>query len=225
MAHRIKAVAFDVIGTVFSLESLRPKLVEQGLASSTLEGWFAAACRDAFALACTDAFEPFLKVLDGALEQVAAEQGRRLGPAERKAVLAGMSELDAYPDAADALERLHDHDVGVMALSNGDKASTEHLLKRAGLDRLVAEVVTVEEVKLAKPRAEVYERAAKRAHLHRGELMLVAAHPWDVHGAKAARLQAAYVARGVPYPSVLRTPDLEGESLAAVAAEIVDRVT
>jgi 2-haloacid dehalogenase len=44
---RPKAVAFDVIGTMFPLAPLRPALVALGLPPTALEGWFAAGCRDA----------------------------------------------------------------------------------------------------------------------------------------------------------------------------------
>lgn len=75
---RPEVVAFDMIGTTFSLEPLRERLTALGLAPGALETWFASGLRDAFALAASDGFEPFRTVLDGALEQVLAQSGVEL---------------------------------------------------------------------------------------------------------------------------------------------------
>ena len=45
---RPKVVAFDVIGTVFPLEPLRPAMVALGLPPAALEGWFAAGLVTAY---------------------------------------------------------------------------------------------------------------------------------------------------------------------------------
>lgn len=78
--HGLKAVAFDVIGTVFPLEPLRAPITNLGFAPSALEGWFAAGLRDAFALAVVGDFKPFATVLEDALDGLAAEQGSRFRP-------------------------------------------------------------------------------------------------------------------------------------------------
>jgi len=54
-----------------------------------------------------------------------------------------------------------------------------------------------------------------------GELVLVATHAWDTHGAKAAGLMAGFVARGQPYPDQMIAPDFWGEALIDVAQAIV----
>lgn len=67
---RPKAVAFDIIGTVFPLGPMRPMIVSMGLPPAGLEGWFAAGLRDAFAMSTVGDFKPFTTVLRGALDQV-----------------------------------------------------------------------------------------------------------------------------------------------------------
>ena len=53
------------------------------------------------------------------------------------------------------------------------------------------------------------------------QVMLVAVHPWDTNGAKAAGLQAAFVARnGEQYPSYLKQPDLTVASLTDFANQL-----
>lgn len=215
--RRPTAVAFDIIGTVFPLESLRPSILALGMPPAGLEGWFAAGCRDAFAMAAAGDFRPFEEVLEGALDQMLAEQRLDPGSSERKAVIKGLGTLEARADAQSAFEALAAAEISVVALSNGAASSTRSLFKQAGLDALVDHVVSVEEVKLAKPHAEVYLHAAARAGVEPKELALVAAHPWDIHGGAAAGLTTAYLGAELPYSKALRKPDCQGGTLLELA--------
>lgn len=134
-----------------------------------------------------------------------------------------MKELPAHPDAADAMRVLVGAGVRVIALTNGSASATEHLVGRAGLGDWIERILSVEEVKRSKPRAAAYRHAAGQAGVDAGAMALVAAHPWDIHGAKQAVWSAADVARGVPFPSsVMRKPDVEGASLSQVAHRLAE---
>ena len=84
------------------------------------------------------------------------------------------------------------------------------------MSALVEGVLSVEAVRLAKPRAEVYRHGLEAAGVRAGDAMLVACHPWDVTGARSAGLSGAYVARGKPYPPAM-TPPLRSSTLSAAA--------
>lgn len=210
---RPHAVAFDIIGTVFPLEPLRAGIVALGLPASGLEGWFAAGCRDAFALASVGQFEPFATVLDGALKVVLAEQGLSASSAARKELIDGLQTLDARVGAGEVLARLAEAQIPAIALSNGSQHATAALLRRAGFERQIAHIVSVEAAKQFKPRAEVYRLAADTAGVAPDALALVAAHGWDINGAHAAGLTTAYLSADRPYPAVMHAPNVEADSL------------
>ena len=210
---RPQAVAFDVIGTLYPLEPLRAGIMALGLSPAGLEGWFAAGCRDAFALASVGQFRPFATVLDGALETVLAEQGLSASTADRKDLIEGLQALDARRGADEALARLGDAQVPAIALSNGSHHATATLLRRAGLDGQIAHIVSVDAAKQFKPRAEVYQLAADTVGVAPDALALVAAHGWDINGARAAGLTTAYLSADRPYPAVMDAPDVEAGSL------------
>ena len=218
--RRPKMVAFDIIGTVFPLEPLRASILALGLPAAGLEGWFAAGCRDAFAMAAVGDFKPFATVLEAALDGVLAEQGLDASAHDRNALVKQLETLDARENAREAFVLLVDAGIPVMALSNGAKSSTKALLDRAGLSDLVETVVSVDEVKLAKPRMEVYLHAADKAGIKPAELALVAAHPWDINGAAASGLITAYLAADRSYSSAMRTPDFEAATLPGVARRL-----
>jgi len=217
---RPKVVAFDIIGTVFPLNPLRAHVAAMGMPPAGLEGWFAAGCRDAFAMAAVGDYEPFTTVLEGALDQVLAEQGLEAPAHERKALVKQLERLAPRDGAREAFAILAESGIPVMALSNGAKSWTRKLLSDSELDAMVVDIVSVDEVKLAKPRGEVYRHAADKAGVEPGELALVAVHPWDIHGAAAAGLITAYLTAERPYSSAMRAPDLEGKTLPDLARSL-----
>jgi 2-haloacid dehalogenase len=99
-----------------------------------------------------------------------------------------LAELDAYPDARNALELLQSTSRQVWVLTNGGAAATEELLERNGLRDQVAEVHTVAEVKRYKPHPAAYRLLPRGA-------ALIAAHDWDVAGARSAGYRAIWLAR------------------------------
>jgi 2-haloacid dehalogenase len=221
MPAKPAVVAFDIIETVFSLESMRARLVSLGLPPNALETWFASGLRDAFALAATDRFAPFRSVLEAALANILSQHGLPFDKAEAASVLDGMAKLEPHPDAAEAFAALRQGGLRIAALSNGAGSATKALLKGAGLDSFVDQVFSVDEVKLSKPRREVYLHAAKLSGASPGQVALAATHAWDVHGAKAAGLIGAFVARGQSYPAAMVPPDVTGETLIDVARALL----
>ncbi len=221
MAHRPEVVAFDVVETLFSLESLRPRLQRAGLAPHMLETWFAQMLRDAFALGGAGIYKPFREVAASALGGLIEAGGR---DAKIDEILAGFTELDAESDVAPAMLALAARDVPIVALTNGSADVTKTLIARAGLSDLVARVISVDEIGRWKPQPEVYLHCAAKMGVDPARLALVAAHGWDIQGARRAGLITGYVARdGKPYPAVMEAPDAQADSLDGVVAALFGR--
>ena len=214
--RRPSAIAFDMLGTVFPLEPLRDGLTRMGLPPGALEGWFAAGLRDAFALAAAGDFKPFEVVLEGALEQIGAEYGLESAAAARGSVLKQFAGLRPRADAREAFELAFAHGASVIALTNGSAVATKALLQAGGLDENVQHVVSAEDISQFKPRPQAYERAAKAARVPPRSLGLIAAHPWDVNGAKAAGLVTGFLNSDRAFPGYMRGPDVQGASLPDV---------
>ena len=219
--RRPRVIAFDIVGTVFPLAPLRPTIQALGLPAGALEGWFATGLRDAFALSAAGDFKPFATVLESALDEVLAQHGLVPAASARTALMEHFKHLPARPDAREAFEIAARAGKPIIALSNGSSAATRSLLKNAGLDKLVAHIVSVDDIKLFKPRREIYDRAVRIARVKRYRLALVAVHSWDINGAKAAGLTTAYVSADRPFSAVMRTPDVEAPSLADAVRALV----
>lgn len=208
-----RAIAFDIIGTTFPLDPLRPDIADLGLPPAALEGWFAAGLRDAFALAAARDFAPLAKILEAALHGTLAEQGLSASSAQVKAIVERLGHLPPRPDAVAAFRRAKDAGCIVIALTNGSASSTRSLLDGADLQGLVDHLVSVDEVELSKPAAEVYHRATRTAEVLPNECALVASHTWDINGAAAAGMVTAYLTADRPFSPVMRKPDVTGDTL------------
>lgn len=214
-----EVVAFDAIGTLFSLEALRPKLKSIGVAGNLLEAWLAMTLRDAFALDTTGIYRNFRDVATSALATLSAEPAEEVDHQRLEDVVGGFAELDAHADAAPAMQALRDADVRIVVLTNGSAKVTGGLLDRAGLSGLVERVVSIDEVERWKPAREVYSYCATTMGVHEQRLALVAAHGWDIQGGRRAGLITGFVSRdGWPFPRAMDPPDVVGSTLIEVVA-------
>lgn len=222
MAHRPVAIAFDVIETLFSLESLRPRLHALGLKADALELWFAQLLRDAFALAATDTYKPFKDVAAGALEVMLVNNGLRSDASRIDTVLQGFAALAPHPDVAGALTRIHDFGIRIVTLTNGSAKNTHTLLEKAGLAGVVEQVLSIEEIRAWKPRRQVYLHVAEALALRPEEIALVAAHAWDCHGAKQVGLLAGWVERqDKRFQPAFQSPDVTGNTVLQVCERLL----
>ncbi len=107
-------------------------------------------------------------------------------------------ELSPYPDSVEGLERLAGR-YRLVALSNGEPDYLSHLVRnRIGFD--FDKIISVEEAGVFKPHPAVYRTAARLMDVEPAEIMMVAAHSFDIMGARACGFRGAYVNRyKLPY--------------------------
>jgi 2-haloacid dehalogenase len=82
-------------------------------------------------------------------------------------------------------------------LSNGSVAGMVHLARFAGLPWDC--IITAENARRYKPRPEVYRTAVRLLGLRPAEVMMVAAHNYDLAAARACGLGTAFVPRPVEH--------------------------
>src|SRR4051812_38389388 len=217
MAHKPKAVAFDVLQTLFGLDALKPRLQSIGLPPSMLEPWFARILRDGFALAASNVFRPFAEIAPAALLGLAQDTGHHVTPAQVKTVMPGFGELLPHDDVAPAFAALRAAGVVVAVFSNGSEAVMRQQLASAKLTNLVQQVISVDDAGAWKPRAQAYQHAVKVLGQAPADVALVAAHSWDCHGAARAGLTAAWVRRQeTHFNPVMDAPAVAGDNLMQV---------
>ena len=182
------AVVFDVMGTLFHLTPLEEKLGGK----AQLDAWFERLLHSATSLTLAGEWQPFAELAESTLKTALARLEKDVDASE---LLEELRKLPPYPDAGVAFDVLEGARLTIGVLTNGGEHATRKLLEGAGLEERVAEIVSVEEIELYKPHPAVYRHAAERIGVEPKNLTLIAAHAWDVMGAKAVGLDAVWVNR------------------------------
>jgi 2-haloacid dehalogenase len=217
-----RVIMFDVNETLSDMGPMKQRFADVGAPGELATVWFAWLLRDGFALTITGDEEKFGQIADGVLQAVLA--GVSLNrPAEDavRYILAGFTELTVHPDVPEGVRLLASTGISLVTLTNGASNTTERLLTRAGILNYFERLLTVQDAEAWKPAPAAYHYAARACEVEADQIMLVAAHPWDIHGAHRAGLRTGWICRDpVPYPRYFAAPDLHAPSLAALARQL-----
>jgi 2-haloacid dehalogenase len=198
----VQALTFDAYGTVVDWrDSVLAELTEFGAARGLALDWtaFLAEWKAGYRLGmdCVNRGEwPWTTV--------EAIYRRRLEELLPRYEIDGLCEADLarltrtwwrlhpWPDAVPGLRRLRTRFI-VSPLSNGSFAGMVHLARFAGLPWDC--IITAENARCYKPRPEVYRTAVALLGLRPDEVMMVAAHNYDLRAARTCGLRTAFVPR------------------------------
>lgn len=128
-------------------------------------------------------------------------------------------ELRPYGDAIEGLRSLAGR-YKLVALSNGEQWYLEELLSNTVPVRFDA-IISVDQVGAFKPSPGIYRKAVQRLRCEPGEIMMVAAHAFDILGAQACGFKAAYVNRyNLPTEDSEYQPDIIVDDFIELAARL-----
>jgi 2-haloacid dehalogenase len=207
-----RAIAFDVNGTMLDLHSLASLVRGVFGGRYSVEEWYHQMIEYSMATTLAGDYRDFADIALSVLMMAAAARGITVDERRQQKIREAMGQCPAFPDVKRSLRRLRDAGFTLIALSNSGSASLEKQLQNAGIAPLFHHRVSVELVRRFKPSPEPYQHAAGTAHVKIAELLMVAAHPWDLHGAARAGCQTAFIRRpgkawfpGAPQPNYVAT--------------------
>jgi hypothetical protein len=119
-----------------------------------------------------------------------------------------------------AIRRFAADDRKLVAFTNGSLAGAQKQLSNAGISKYFTAIHSADEIQRYKPSLEAYEFLAKKLGVGVSEIMLVAAHDWDITGASWAGLQTAFIEREQPLSTITPTPTLVVRDLLALADQL-----
>jgi len=262
-------VCFDALGTCFSVdvlveamdELLGERLREAGSgARMTVMDWFHSAQRDYTYLSIiSPPPPPISQILTLTLPRsiyyaLNSPPSLHESLPDLSPIISKLTALTPSPTLVEALNLLkypsssstgaNNSSNKILIITNGSKSTTEGYVKSAGLEGLVDDVRSCDEVGLAKPFAGVYEGAMEACEgveksqggRGKGERWFVAAHMWDVAAARKVGFKTGIVMAEQPplgqtqdgknqldswYDLYGGKPDVIGSTLLEVAQEIL----
>lgn len=199
-----KVLFFDVNETLLDLASMRASVGEAlGGREDLLPLWFSTMLHYSLVDSATGRYHGFGQIGVAALMMVAEGNGIEITPeAALTAIATPLRSLPAHPDVHEGLQALKDQGYTLVSLTNSSNAGVAAQFEHTGLTKYFERRLSIEDIKLYKPNLGAFQWAVEQMGIEPEEGMLVAAHGWDVAGARAAGLQATFITRPgkVQYP-------------------------
>lgn len=209
---------FDVNETLLDIAPLKAKVAEILQGEKAAELWFATMLQHSLVATVAGQYFPFPEIGAAVLRMHARNADATLSQEDAKKTLSAMASLPPHPDVVSGLRRLKDEGFRMATLTNSSAQGVDAQMKNSGLAPFFERRLSVESVRKFKPHADVYAWAAREMGVAPSECMLVAAHGWDIAGAKWAGMQAAFIARERQQKFPLAPePDLDVADLLALA--------
>lgn len=191
------AIGFDVYGTLvdpLAISAALRRFVGDD-ATQVAQLWRITQLEYTWRRSLMSLYAPFSTCTSQALDFATRSRGHRLAPEATATLLQAYQALPAFAEAAGGLQRMRAAGHRMVAFSNGEASLVRAVLTHAGLMALLADIVSVDEVKTYKPAPAVYRHLAARMGMAMEDTWLVSSNPFDVIGAKAAGLRTAWIQR------------------------------
>ncbi len=220
-----KVLIFDVNETLLDLAPLKKSVGEAlGGREDLLPLWFSTMLHYSLVETLSDNYHSFGEIGTAALMMVAETRGIEMEYDEAKeSIVTPLRALPPHPDVVAGLKALKEKGYRIVSLTNSSAVGVETQFKNAGLTDLFEKRFSVDSVKKFKPHPDTYQTVLDDLGVNAEEVLMVAAHAWDLAGAKNVGLQTAFIARPgkTLYPNLAR-PDYVLKDLSELAKSLPD---
>lgn len=217
-------LVFDVNETLLDVNALRPQFERIFNDPGVLKQWFAQMLLYSQTITQTGEYSDFGRIGRAALQMMAEIRGVDLGESDITAVIGSMCSLPAHPEVSEQLGRLRESGFRTVALTNSPEGIAKKQIENAGLSSMFERLFSVDAVKKYKPAEDAYRHVADQLGVNASQLIMIASHPWDLIGAKAAGFDIAFIRRpGTAWFPLGPSPNIRGTDLRDVANQLMQR--
>ncbi|NWG26056.1 MAG: haloacid dehalogenase type II [Pseudorhodoplanes sp.] len=189
-------LAFDAYGTLFDVHAAiaRHSAAVGPNAARLSELWRSKQLEYSWTLTLADRYRDFETLTSEALDFALArfpDVDRALKPR----LLDAYMTLDPFPDAPGCLSDLKARGASIAILSNGSPRMLDAAVSGAGFDTILDAVLSVDALRMFKPRAEVYRMVTDRFSCAPADVVFVSSNRWDVMGAASFGFRTIWINR------------------------------
>ncbi len=188
--------AFDAYGTLFDVHAAiaRHRAAAGPDAERFSEIWRLKQLEYAWTLTLAGHYADFWTLTERALDY-AFDRVPTVSRALRTNLLDAYLTLDPFADARAALAELKARSRRIAILSNGTPHMLEAAVQASGIAPLCDAVLSVDAVRMYKPRPEVYALVTDRFGVKPGEVVFASSNCWDIMGAASFGFRPVWVNR------------------------------
>lgn len=195
MSYSIKALVFDVYGTLFDVYSVKEKCNElfHGKGEEISILWRQKQLEYSFLRQLMGQYEPFINITKDSLKYAVNKLNLEYNEEKENALLEAYKNLSYYPEVETVLNQMKPKKLAVF--SNGSRDMLEPLIQNSGLSPLFDEIISVDDIKQYKPTPASYSYGLKILGLQREEVLFMSSNGWDISGAKNFGFKTAWINR------------------------------
>ena len=179
---KIKAVVFDAYGTLFDVNSAAEKCKDKiGTKWEPFANfWRTTQLEYTWLRSLMKRHKNFWEVTEDSLDK--SMRVFNINKSMKNELLSLYKVLSPYPEVRGVLEDLKKKNFKLAILSNGTPNLLNELVESNKLNNLFDDLFSIEEVKVYKPDARVYEIPLKKYNIKANEITFLSANTWDVSG-------------------------------------------
>jgi len=210
-------IVFDVNETLLDMAPLKERINSILDRPEGFRIWFGLLLQYSLVSAEIDQYQNFSELANATLQMAAESIGKVVDKETLKSALTLISQLKAYPDVEPGLKKLKAAGFKLVTLTNSPQSVQIEQLAFAGIADYFEQKFSIDAIKTYKPSLNTYKWIADQLSVNMKEMIMVAAHGWDIAGAASA----AFIARKEQtlYPLVQR-PDINETDLIKIARAI-----
>jgi 2-haloacid dehalogenase len=188
-------IAFDMFGTLADTGSVTRELAPAcgDQAGSVAQAWRARQVEYMFRVTAMGQFPPFADLTRWGLAAALAESGITMTGAEQATVASAYRRLRPFDDTRPALAAVRELGHEIVVFSVGPKAWLAELA--ASYREYIDDLISAEDAGVYKPHPGIYRYLLARTGTEPAAVVLVSSNPFDIAGAKAARIRTAWCQR------------------------------
>jgi 2-haloacid dehalogenase len=218
-----RAYVFDAYGTLFNVHAAiaRYRAAAGPDAERFSEIWRLKQLEYSWTLTLAGRYVDFWTLTERALDYAFARVPS-VDRTLRSKLLEAYLKIEAFPDALAAVTSLKARKLQIAILSNGSPHMLSAAVAASGMTGQFDAILSVDAVRMYKPRHEVYALVTDRFEIRPEEVVFVSSNRWDVMGAAAFGFRPLWVNRAhMPdeygeQPAIRVVPDLSAlQSLAS----------
>jgi 2-haloacid dehalogenase len=221
--HRPEVLFFDSNETMLDLNVMKPSVTKAfGGRDDLMLIWFTTMLQYSLVDTVTNNYHDFGTIGAACMQMVARGHGIKLTEDKAREAVAAIRTIPAHPDVPPGLKKMKDAGFRMYTLTNSPKSVMESQITNSGIVEYFDGLLTIDGLNIYKPHPRTYHWAAHQANVPIRDCMLIAAHGWDVAGARLAGMRAAFIARpGKALYPLGPGVEITGPDMGAVADHLI----
>jgi 2-haloacid dehalogenase len=215
-------LVFDVNETLLDMTPLKQSVNALLGNDQGFRIWFGMLLHYSIVSNSINEYHDFGTIAGATLSMAATSLHKKVSADEIKETLSKIQTLQAYPDVEKGLKLLKDHGFRLVTLTNSPPHALKQQLINSNLTEYFEQALSIDSLKKYKPEVATYLWAAKELAVEPKEMLMIAAHGWDLAGASHAGLATCFIAReGQSVYTLSNKPDFEANDILAMAEQLV----